>query len=68
MAVAEGFLLRNPAQLFFTPRECPRPTTKINDYRGGRRKLYGVLDVRERLIAGLAIDAAAACGRGRSLA
>ncbi|MGH9672812.1 MAG: hypothetical protein ACRD44_06480 [Bryobacteraceae bacterium] len=26
MAVAEGFLLRNPAQLIFTPRECPRPT------------------------------------------
>jgi len=29
MAVAEGFLQRNPAQLLFTPRECPRPATKI---------------------------------------
>jgi hypothetical protein len=28
MAVAEGYLKRNPAQLLFTPRECPRPATR----------------------------------------
>ena len=56
MAVAEGFLLRNPAQLLFTPRECPRPTTRSMTIEEVR-KLYGVLGVRERLIAGLAIGA-----------
>ena len=56
MAVAEGFLLRNPAQLFFTSRECPRPITRSMTIEEVR-KLYGVLGVRERLIAGLAIGA-----------
>ncbi|HLH31662.1 MAG TPA: hypothetical protein VKY31_10700 [Terriglobia bacterium] len=56
MAVAEGFLLRNPAQLIFTPRECPRPTNRSMTIEEVR-KLYGVLGVRERLIAGLAIGA-----------
>jgi len=56
MAVAEGFLLRNPAQLIFTPRECPRPITRSMTIEEVR-KLYGVLGVRERLIAGLAIGA-----------
>lgn len=28
MAVAEGFILRNPAELLFVPRECPRPDTR----------------------------------------
>ena len=54
MAVAEGFLLRNPAQLIFTPKECPRPTTKIMTIEEVR-KLFGVLDVREQLIARLAV-------------
>jgi integrase len=54
MAVAEGFLLRNPAQLLFTPRECPRPTTRIMTIEEVR-KLFGVLDIRERLIARLAV-------------
>jgi integrase len=56
MAVAEGFLLRNPAQLIFTPRECPRPTTRSMTIEEVK-KLYGVLGIRERLIAGLAIGA-----------
>jgi integrase len=54
MAVAEGFLLRNPAQLLFTPRECPRPATKIMTAEEVR-KLFGVLNVREQLIARLAV-------------
>lgn len=54
MAVAEGFLLRNPAQLLFTPRECPRPATKIMTVEEVR-KLFGVLGVREQLIARLAV-------------
>lgn len=54
MAVAEGFILRNPAQLLFTPRECPRPTTKIMTIEQVR-KLLGVLDVRKQLIARLAV-------------
>ena len=56
MAVAEGYLLRNPAQLIFTPRECPRPTSQSMTIEEVR-KLYGVLGVRERLIAQLAIGA-----------
>jgi integrase len=56
MAVHEGFLLRNPAQLLFTPRECPRPATKIMTIEEVR-KLDGVLGIRERLIAGLAVRA-----------
>jgi integrase len=56
MAVAEGFLLRNPAQLIFTPRECPRAATKIMNIEEVR-KLFGVLEVREQLIARLAVVA-----------
>lgn len=54
MAVAEGFLLRNPAQLLFTPRECPRPTAKIMSIEEVR-KVFGVLGTREKLIARLAV-------------
>jgi integrase len=56
MAVAEGFLLRNPAQLIFTPRECPRASTRIMTI-GDVKKLLEVLNVREQLIARLAIMA-----------
>lgn len=56
MAVAEGFLLRNPALLLFTPRECPRPAVRIMTIEEVR-KLLGVLDTRERLIARLAVVA-----------
>ena len=54
MAVAEGFVVRNPAQLLFTPRDCPRPTSRIMTIEEVR-KLFGVLDTRERLIARLAV-------------
>lgn len=54
MAVAEGFLLRNPAQLLFTPRECPRPKGRILTAEEVRT-LLNALDTRERLIAKLAL-------------
>lgn len=56
MAVAEGFLLRNPAQLIFTPRECPRPNINPMSIEEVQR-LFGVLETRERLIARLAVIA-----------
>src|SRR5215475_1877402 len=56
MAVAEGFLLRNPAQLLFTPRECPRPKHESMTIEEVRT-LFGVLEVREQLIARLAVIA-----------
>jgi integrase len=54
MAVAEGFLLRNPAQLLFTPRDCPRAATRVMTFEEVR-KLFEVLDLREGLIARLAV-------------
>ena len=54
MAVAEGFIVRNPAQLLFTPRDCPRAATQIMTIEEVR-KLFGVLEIREQLIARLAV-------------
>jgi len=54
MAKAEGYLLRNPAQLIFTPRECPRPVFQILTIEEVK-KIFGVLELREQLIARLAI-------------
>jgi integrase len=54
MAVAEGYLRRNPAALLFTPRDCkraPRRVLTLNEVR----RLFSALDVRERLIAKLAV-------------
>jgi len=56
MAVAEGFLLRNPAQMIFTPRECPHPATRIMTIEEVRT-LFAVLEMREQLIARLAVVA-----------
>jgi integrase len=56
MAVAEGFLLRNPAQLLFTPRQCPRAAARVMTIEEVRT-VFGVLDVREQRIARLAIVA-----------
>jgi len=56
LAVAEGYLKRNPAALLFTPRECRRPATKIMAVEDVRL-LFSVVDVRERLIAKLAVIA-----------
>jgi integrase len=54
MAVAEGYLRRNPALLLFTPRECRRPASRVMTLEEARL-LLGVLGVRERLIARLAL-------------
>jgi len=54
MAVEEGILLRNPAMLLFTPRECPLPATRIMT-RKEVQLLLTVLGPRELLIARLAI-------------
>lgn len=45
---------RNPAQLLYTPRECPLPTIRIMTIEEVQ-KLFGVLEVREQLIARLAV-------------
>jgi len=54
MAVVEGYLQRNPAALLFTPRECPRATTRVMTVEEVRMQL-SVLGVRERLIAKLGV-------------
>lgn len=54
MAVAEGFVQRNPAQLLFTPGGCPRPAVRVMNL-DEVRMLFSVLEIRERLIARFAI-------------
>jgi integrase len=56
MAVVEGYLQRNPAALLFTPRECRRAVTRIMAVEDVRL-LFSVVEVRERLIAKLAVIA-----------
>ena len=56
MAVEEGYLRRSPAALLFTPRECRRAETRVMSVEEVRQML-SVLDVRERLIARLALIA-----------
>ncbi len=51
---AEGFLERNPAALLFTPRAAQRPTRKRLNWKEVQQ-LFNVLDLRERLIAMLAV-------------
>jgi integrase len=54
MAVAEGYVRRNPASLLFTPREAKRPehaTMNIKEVN----KLFGALALRERLIVKFAV-------------
>lgn len=54
MAVAEGYLPRNPAELLFIPREARRfPKPRLTGEQVGL--LFSVLDPRERLIAGFAL-------------
>ena len=54
MAVAEGFIQRNPADLLFVPRGCPRPNTR--DMTADEVMLmFSVLDLRELLIAKLGV-------------
>ena len=54
MAVSEGYLDRNPAELLFVPKESRRRETRRMTL-DQVRQLLSVLDVRERVIAGLAV-------------
>lgn len=54
MAVAEGYLQRNPATLLFTPRGCKRATARVMSVEDVRQ-MFKVLEVRERLVAKLAV-------------
>ena len=54
MSVAEGYLRRNPAALLFTSRECKRSAKRIMTLDEVRR-LFSLLDIRERLIAKLVV-------------
>jgi integrase len=56
MAVADGYLQRNPAALLFTPRQARRPAKKRMTAEEVRL-LFSVLEPRELLIAKLAIVA-----------
>jgi len=56
MAVAEDFLLKNPATLIFTPREARPPMNRSMTIEEVKT-FFSVLDVRECVIAGLAIIA-----------
>jgi integrase len=54
MAVAEGYLLRNPAELLFVPRDAKRPEHTFMSPEEVQ-KCFAVLELREQLIAKLAI-------------
>ena len=54
MAVAEGHVERNPALLLFTPREARKPVHRAMTIKEVQL-CFGALDLRERLIAKLAI-------------
>jgi integrase len=56
MAVEEGFLERNPAEILYIPREAERPKRDVMT-KEEVKKLLEVLATRERLIAQLAIIA-----------
>ena len=54
MAVAEGQVVRNPALLLFTPKEAKKPVRRAMTIKEVQI-CFGALDLRERLIAKLAI-------------
>jgi len=54
MAVAEGLLGRNPALLLFTPKDARKPVHRAMTIKEVQI-CFGALDLRERLIAKLAI-------------
>jgi integrase len=54
MAVAEGHLVRNPALLLFTPRDAAKPERRVMSMKEVQT-YFSVLELRERLIAKLAI-------------
>lgn len=54
MAVAEGCSRRNPAELLFTPREAKRPERPTLNMKEVK-KVFKVLELRERLIVKFAV-------------
>lgn len=54
MAVAEGYIVRNPAELLFVPREAKRPEHTAMT-REEVQQCFVALELRERLIVKLAI-------------
>ncbi len=54
MAVAEGYLLRSPAELLFVPRDAIRPERPVMNGEEVQR-CFSVLEMRERLIVKLAL-------------
>ena len=56
MAVSEGIISRNPAELLFTPREAKTPKSRVMDSKEVRKGLM-ILELRERLIVKLALFA-----------
>jgi len=54
MAVSEGHILRNPAELLFIPREAPRPDHVVMNLEEVK-KCISVLERRESLIIKLAV-------------
>lgn len=54
MAVSEGYLVRNPAELLFVPREAKRPEHTAMTPEEVQR-CFSVLETRERLVAKLAV-------------
>jgi site-specific recombinase XerC len=56
MAVAEGYLARNPAALLFVPRDARKPA-HLHMNLDQIRLFFSVLESRERVIGGLAIMA-----------
>jgi integrase len=54
MAVCEGYLVRNPAELLFIPREAKRPEHTVMTLEEVQ-KCFAALERRERLLAKLAI-------------
>jgi len=56
MAVAEGQVERNPALLLFTPREAAKPIRRVMNMEEVQN-CFAALDLRERLIAKLAVIA-----------
>jgi site-specific recombinase XerD len=56
MAVAEGHIERNPALLLFTPREAAKPKRRVMNFKEVQI-CFGALELRERLVAKLALVA-----------
>jgi integrase len=54
MAVSEGYIERNPAELLFIPKDAPRAETRRMNLEEVRQ-FFAVLDLRERVIGGLAV-------------